>query len=210
MDAYETTGDESWLCWTEQLMTYVWSDFWDPDGGGLFDTGGSRVHSEGLLPARAKPIQDTPTPSPNGVAALVLTRLHLLTGKMEYQERSKALLQAFAGRAGELGLYAATYLLGLDWHLNPVTHIVVVGNPHDPAVQSMHRAALAAFVPRRAIQLLSPDSAGRRQLPAALRAMLTAEAPRGYLCTGTACSAPAADLVSWQTALESVRPGVLA
>jgi uncharacterized protein YyaL (SSP411 family) len=96
--------------------------------------------------------------------------------------------------------------LAVDWRLNPVTHLVVVGNQHDPVVQTMHRTALAGFVPRRIVQLLSPNTAGRQPLPPALQGMLTAgQSPRGYACTGTTCSQPAGDLPSWQATLESLR-----
>ena len=46
-------------------MDRVWMDYWDGDGGGLWDTARGRGAEPGLLPARAKPIQDAPTPSPN-------------------------------------------------------------------------------------------------------------------------------------------------
>ena len=68
---------------------------------------------------RAKPVQDAPTPSPNGVAGIVCARLHELTGDARWRERGLALLRAFAGRAGELALYAAAYLLAVDWHSVP-------------------------------------------------------------------------------------------
>jgi uncharacterized protein YyaL (SSP411 family) len=206
VDAYEMTGAREWLQWAERLMERVWSDYWDDNRGGLFDTARGRRDEAGLLPARAKPIQDTPTPSPNGAAGIMAIRLHELTADPRWQERGAALVAAFAGRAPELGLYAATYLLAVDWQVNPATHLVVVGNAHDPTVQAMHRAALAGFVPRRVVQLVAPDSARRQPLPQALQAMLaTGQAPRGYACTGTSCSQPAADLASWQSTLESLR-----
>jgi hypothetical protein len=209
LDAYETTGDREWLGWAEGLMDRVWADYWDGEGGGLFDTARGRTDEAGLLPARAKPMQDTPTPSPNGVAGIVTARLHQLTGEARWQERGAALLAAFAGRAAELGLYAATYLLAVDWQLNPATHLVVVGDPRDPKVQAMHRAAMAAFVPRRVAQVVDPADAGARPVPPALRGMLAAGAgPRGYACTGSSCSQPAADLATWQVTLESLRSAV--
>ena len=111
LDAYEMTGDSDWLEWSQGIMDRVWSDYWDSEGGGLFDTARGRASEEGLLPARAKPVQDTPTPSPNGVAGIVCMRLHELTGDSRWKTRSEELLRAFAGSARELGLYAATYLL---------------------------------------------------------------------------------------------------
>jgi hypothetical protein len=209
LDGYEMTGDRGWLEWAERLMDRVWADYADKEAGGLFDTARGRRDEVGLLPARAKPIQDTPTPSPNGIAGIVVARLHELTGEARWQERGSALVAAFAGRTAELGLSAATYLLAADWRLSPVTHLVVVGEPHDPTVQAMHRAALAGFAPRRVVQLVVPAEAGERPLPAAVRGMLAGgAAPRGYACTGASCSQPAADLPSWRATLESLRSAV--
>jgi uncharacterized protein YyaL (SSP411 family) len=211
LDAYEATGDREWLNWSQRIMERVWSDYWDPEEGGLFDTASGRSDQAGLLPARAKPVQDTPTPSANGVAGVVALRLHALSGQPEWRERATAVLAAFAGRAAELGIYAASYLLAVDWHLNPVTHLVVVGEHHDPAVQNMHLASLAGFVPRRAVQLLAPDAATGEGLPPALQGMLAAaQSPRGYACTGNSCSPPAGDPSSWQATLESLRATVTA
>lgn len=208
LDAFEMMGDTEWLRWAERLMDRVWSDYWDREGGGLFDTARGRRDEAGLLPARAKPIQDTPTPSPNGVAGVVVARLHGLTDNDRWRERGEALVTAFGGRAPELGLYAASYLLAADWYLNPMTHLVVVGDTH-PEVQAMHRAALATFVPRRLVQLVSPAHAAERPLPPTLKGMLTTgPGPRGYACTGTTCSQPATDLGSWQATLESLRSAV--
>jgi uncharacterized protein YyaL (SSP411 family) len=208
LDAYEITGQRDWLDWSERLMDRVWADYWDHEGGGLFDTARGRSGEEGLLPARAKPVQDTPTPSPNGVAGIVLARLHELTSVPRWIERAAALVAAFAGRAGGLGLHASTYLLSVDWQLNPATHLVLIGNPHDATVADMHRAALSGFLPRRIVQLLSPSEATDRPLPPALRSMVAiGESPRGYACAGTSCSPPAANLASWEATLESFRVG---
>jgi uncharacterized protein len=206
LDAYETTGQREWLDWSERLMARVWAEYWDSESGGLFDTARGRSAEEGLLPARAKPVQDTPTPSPNGVAGIVVARLHELTGDPRWKERGGALLAAFAGRAGDLGLHGATYLLAADWQLNPATHLVVVGDPVDPAAAAMHRAAQASFFPRRVVQLLGSGEAGEQPLPPALRSMVArGDGPRGYACAGASCSQPAADLAAWHATLDSLR-----
>jgi uncharacterized protein YyaL (SSP411 family) len=211
LDAYEATGQLGWLEWSERLMERVWTEYWDTEGGGLFDTARGRSGERGLLPTRAKPVQDTPTPSPNGVAAIVCARLHELTGDTRWQERGNELLRTFAGRARELGLHAATYLIGVDWHVNPVSHLVIVGDSADRVAQDMHRHALAGFLPRRVIQVIAPREAETRPLPAALKGMVAAgRAPRGYACAGASCSQPAGDLPTWLATLESQRPTVSA
>jgi uncharacterized protein len=209
LDAYELTGDSEWLNWGERLMERVWSDFWDREHDGLFDTARESSSKEGLLPARAKPVQDTPTPSPNGVAGLVLLRLHELSGDARWRERATALLSAFAGRAAELGLYAAAYLLAVDWMVNPAFHLVVVGNPENSLTDELHRTAMSSFFPRRVVQRVQPSEAPDRPLPPALQGMVGRGAEsRGYACSGTSCSSPARDLESWRAVLESLRAAV--
>ena len=211
LDAYEATGESEWLGWVERLMDRVWADYWDTEGGGLFDTARGRGDGPGLLPAPAKPVQDAPTPSPNGVAGVVLARLHELTGDARWRERGLLLVRAFAGRASELGLHAAAYLLAVDWHLSPATHLVVVGEPGDPVADQMHADALATFVPRRVVRRLAPAEAAGRALPAAMAGMVAAgRAPRGYACTGTSCRAPADTAEEWVAALAELGPRLVA
>ncbi len=185
LDAHEVTGELGWLTWAVRLMDRVWADYWDEEGGGLFDTARGRSSGPGLLPATAKPVQDTPTPSPNGVAGIVCARLHELTGEARWRERGLAVARAFAGRSSELGLYAAAYLLALDWQLAPSTHLVIVGEPGDPVADRMHADALALFVPRRVVRRIAPAEAASQPLPPAMAGMVAAgRAPRAYACTG--------------------------
>ena len=170
LDAYEVTAEAGWLRWAEALMERVWRDYRDEARGGLFDSVPSS-RGEGLLPTRLKPIQDTPTPSPNGVAGVVCARLHAFTEDVRWAERRQELVAAFAGGAAALGLHGAAYLLALDWQLNPPTHLVVTGAAGDPTAEAFHRAALAGFAPRRVVRRLLPEPA-EAPLPPPLRAML--------------------------------------
>jgi uncharacterized protein YyaL (SSP411 family) len=210
LDAFEATSDVSWLEWARSLMERVWRDFADPDGGGLFDTARevSGDGQRGLLPARAKPVQDTPTPSPNGVAGIVCARLHEMTGDSFWRDRGDTLLRAFAGRPEDLGVHSAAYLLAADWHLNPSTHLVIVGDDGERTADAMQEAALAAFAPRRVVRRIGTTAASGG-LPAPLAAMLDmGRSPRGYACSGTSCSAPADDLESWRATLASLPAAV--
>jgi uncharacterized protein YyaL (SSP411 family) len=198
LDAYEITGDRAWLAWSEGIMERVWRDYWDEGSGGLFDTARGRNSEEGLLPAKVKPVQDTPTPSPNGVAGITLVRLHELTADARWRERAGALVAAFAGGALELGLHGAAFLLAMDWYLQPSTHLVVIGEEGDGIADELHRAALAGFAPRRAIQRLTPAEVEGGRLPPAIAGMLAAgSGPRGYACVGTSCSLPATTPEEW-------------
>src|SRR5690606_18472152 len=113
LDAFELTGNEDWLAWAEAILGRVWRDYLDPVNGGLFDTPRDRS-GEGLLPAPARPVQDAPTPSPNGVAAIAAFRLAELSGASVWQVRAEELVRAFGGSAPSMGLHAATYLQAVD------------------------------------------------------------------------------------------------
>ena len=206
LEAYEATGDRDWLRWAEAILARVWRDYLDDDGAGLFDTARDRG-GEGLLPARARPVQDAPTPSPNGTAAIAAARLAELTGSGEWRARAERLVRAFAGTAAELGLHAATLIIAADWLLNPVTHLAVASAGGDPAADRMHRLALAAPVARRVVHRLGGD-APATGLPPALSAMLAsagAGPPRGFLCVGESCQAPVEDEAAWAAALAALR-----
>jgi uncharacterized protein YyaL (SSP411 family) len=203
LDAHEATGDMAWLEWATAIMERVWRDYRDPEAGGLFDVA-QGSGGEGLLRSRVKPVEDAPTPSSNGVAALVLGRLAELTGVEQWRERARELLGAFAGRAAELSLHAATYLLALDRHLHAPTHLVVTGPADDPVADRMHRQALATWFPRRTAQRILPEQIGSHPLPPALAAMVARGADAtGYACVGTSCSAPATTEDAWRATLSA-------
>jgi hypothetical protein len=201
LDAHEATGEAEWLDWAGRLLDRVWQDYLDEVGGGLWDQVRDRA-GPGLLPTRLKPIQDTPTPSANGTAALALARLAALTQAPRWGERHHALVGAFAGAAGALGVFGATFLSALDWAVHPPTHLVVVeGQGADAAAlaDAMHRAALRTFAPRRVVQLVQSTTDA---LPPAVAAMRPPHGgSRGYLCMGTRCRAPADSLEAWHDTL---------
>ncbi len=201
LDAFETTGDSAWLTWSAAIMDAAWDAHHDP-GGGLRDVAHDRPGS-GLLDLSQTPIEDAPTPSPNGVAAVVAARLHAHTAEPRWGERHRALVEAFGGNAPGLGLHAAAWCLAADWLLNPAAHLVVTGNAGDPVAEAMHRTALAAPMPRRVIRRIHPgDSAD--SLPGELRAMLGGERPRAYVCVGNRCLAPAGTLEEWNDRLRGI------
>jgi uncharacterized protein YyaL (SSP411 family) len=207
VEAYEATAEPEWLAWSEALLDRVWSDYLDPDQGGLWDS--LPAHdAPGLLHTRARPVQDAPTPSPNGVAALVAARLAELTQAPRWRERHRALVDAFAGAAPQLGVFGATFLLALDWTVSPPTHLTIFDGGPPGDADRMHRLALRRFLPRRVVQRVRPGQAG--PLAPAIPPQ-TAFDPqglaRGIACIGSSCRPPAAGALPWAELLESLRSG---
>ncbi|NNG16819.1 MAG: thioredoxin domain-containing protein [Gemmatimonadales bacterium] len=197
LDAFEVTGHHQWLDWAEAVMDRVWREYWDQTGGGLFDVAAT-VEGEGLLPARAKSIQDTPTPSPNGMASIVWARLYELTDQDRHRDRRDAVLRAFAGTAAGLGIHGSTYFLAVDRVLNPTTHLIVVGPENNETADRMLASALRAPVPRRTVQRVSPGGPSR-PLPAPIAAMAGNLATTcAYACRATHCLPPATTVEDWE------------
>lgn len=206
LDAFEVTGERRYLGKAEEVMDLVLRLFWDGINGGFFDT----AHNpEGVLTleVRNKPIQDTPTPSPNGVVALVLDRLSTLTGNGLYRLMAEETLKAFAETAKGLGLFGATYFLALDFHLSHPIQVVIVGAKGDDRTKALHRTALSIFRPGKVVALYDPEEVKGAPLPEVLASMIEAEAPpRAYICCGTACAAPTSDPEQLQETLETLNP----
>jgi len=169
LDAYEATGETSWLDRATQVMTYCGKAHAD-DTPGYFDIAGT--NGTAYLATRAKPVQDAPTPSPNGVAAIVLARLSALTDKSEWRERLDRHLAGFAGSARELSLYGSTLLRAVDWAVHPITRIEVTGPSGEGPACAMHLLALQTYRPRKVVVRKISDR------------------PAATVCVGTTCSLP--------------------
>jgi hypothetical protein len=200
LEAHEATGEPGWRDWSVAIMERVWLDYRDADAGGLYDTA-SRI-GEGLLPTRLKPVQDAPTPSPNGVAALCLARLGHLTGDPRWTARRDEIVRAFASAAPRLSVFGATFLAAVDWTVHPATHLVIVEGREPVVAADMHRLALKTFLPRRVVWRVHEGHFGDRFLPAAVSAMMqVGQGTRAYACVGTSCRPPVSTLEAWQATL---------
>jgi uncharacterized protein YyaL (SSP411 family) len=172
LDAFEATGRDEWRERAATVMTRCGATHWDEEGGGYSDLPAAGEAGGPYLESRAKPVQDAPTPSPNGVAALVLARLWALTGEAGWRARLDRQLAAFGGIAAELGLHGATFLRAVDWALHPVTRIEVSGPAGEGPACAMHLLALQTYRPRKVVV--------RRIAPH----------PSATVCVGTTCSLP--------------------
>ncbi len=181
--AYEYTGERAWLDRARVLTDLVLERFADPTGG-FFDTAAGA--GAGLLGQRAKPIQDSPTPAPNAVAALALLRLASILEEPRYRAAAERTLAAFAGV--EPGLFVASWLRAADFLLTGECRIVVACTT---TISPLVAAALATYRPRRVVVREAESPVPGTPAPVAL------------VCAGTACAAPVADAAALRRTLET-------
>ncbi len=194
LDAYEITGTRSYFERALDLMEITVRRFWDEKAGGFFDTALDLADRHGSLTTQRKPFQDSPTPAANAVAAQVLDRLDVLADREDFGEKAAATLALFAPKAGQYGLFAATYGLALLHHLRAPVDVVVVGGADDDRTRSLLRAAYDAPRAGKRVFALEPGTVQSRNLPAGLAATLPQlpfdGVPIALVCEGSACRAP--------------------
>jgi len=183
--------------------------FYDQTGDGFFDsaTNGTGQMPLGALGARRKPLQDSPTPGGNPLAASALLRLEALSGRQEYREIAEDTLSNFAGVVEHFGLYAGTYGLALEQLLLDPAQIVVVGS--GPEAARLEATATARFAVNKTVLRVTPNMLVADGIPEALaETVLQVPIPKkadawALLCRKRTCLPPITDAESLLEALES-------
>ncbi len=201
--AYQLAGYPEHLRAARELADLLDREYHDPAEGGFFDVPRSQARGP-ALEVPYKPIQDAPTPSGNGVAALFLQDLATLTGEVRWAERAQEVVRTFAHTARAHGYFAATYFLALSRLLQPPAHVVVAGPRHDPRAQALHRASWSSARPDKVVSWVSPGD----PLPEPARAMAqrAGHEPVAFVCVGPTCGPPQTDPQGLKGMLESPQP----
>jgi uncharacterized protein YyaL (SSP411 family) len=203
LDAYEATLDRRYFDHAVQAADLMLSLFGDAEGGGFFDRSSAAAPLNGL-DTRRKPLQDSPLPAGNSVAAMVLDRLHAFTGEERYREGAQATLEAFAGVAPQYGLFAASYGLAVLLHTRHPMQVVVLGAAGDPCADELERAAIGAYRFGKAVLRVTPEQLAAATLPGALAGTLPhlpAGTAQALVCADSACQPPTSDPQELKTLL---------
>ncbi|MBI3961794.1 MAG: thioredoxin domain-containing protein [Deinococcus sp.] len=189
LHAHQVTGKWEYLQRAVALADYMLTHHWDEAGIGFFDRP-QDAQGIGWENQPYKPIIDGPTPAPNAAAALLLLKLHAVTGRERYQQRAEETLHWIAAQLPHSGLFGAAYLLALDTGMNPPPMAVVVGAPQEAT--ALHQALLRVYRPGSLV--ITVEAAQLNQLPPYLQAMVQSGKPAmAYICAGNACAAPTSD-----------------
>ena len=203
LDVWETCGEQAYYVAAEQIAETLLRRFYDGRGGGFYDTPSDAAELIGALITRRKPIQDAPTPAGNPSAALLLLRLHELSGKQVYRDNAQETLETFAGIVEHFGLYAATFALALGRLSRPPVQVVIVGDGEE--AERLELIALTPFAVNRTVIRVKPVQ--METLPPALMETV-AKMPRqdsvyALVCSGMTCHPPIRDVEKLITALQA-------
>jgi uncharacterized protein YyaL (SSP411 family) len=211
LDAYEATAALSYFKFARDIADAMIAKFFDPVSGGFFDAEpASDGESLGVLSTRRKPLQDSPTPAGNPMAAIVLLRLHDYTGDASYRDKAERTLETFAGVAGQFGIFAATYGIAVSRFLeNPVQVVVISESTVDAEGFALAASANAAFAFNKTVIRLTANEAVAANLPPALAATLPnlpelkSQKAFAVVCSGFTCQPPIKDAEQLRRAVEA-------
>jgi uncharacterized protein YyaL (SSP411 family) len=148
------------------------------------------------LDVRRKALQDSPTPGANAVAAIALERLYAFTGERAYHDWEGKTLEAFARRAPQYGIFAATYGLAVWLHTRGVLQVVILGGANDPKSAALECAASEVYRFGKSTLRVTPEKLAAASLAPALRKTLPntdPAKPQALVCVETTCYAPVSD-----------------
>ncbi len=211
LDAYEATADLSYFKFARAITDAMIARFYDATSGGFFDSEpAAEGASLGVLATRRKPLQDSPTPAGNPMAAIALVRLHHYTGDAGYRDKAEQTLETFAGVAEQFGIFAASYGIAVVHLLESPVQVVVIAEEGDAGgAAKLHAAAVAPFAFNKSTLRLAAHQAVRENLPPALAETIPNLPSLGsgksfaVLCSGSTCQPPIFDAAELGSALEA-------
>jgi uncharacterized protein YyaL (SSP411 family) len=209
LDAWEATGTFQYYVAAKDIADAMLLKFCDISADsttshGFFDTE-KGAPAIGALRAQRKPLQDSPTPAGNAIAATLLLRLHALTNAEIYRKRAQETLNTFAGVVEHFGLYAASYGLALRLAVEPPVQVCVIGD--DVLADQLASAANTRYAVNKSVIRLRPPQGDLKlaALPPALAATLphlpVTQGSAAIVCQGNTCLPPVTSVDALTSAL---------
>ncbi|HLJ23872.1 MAG TPA: thioredoxin domain-containing protein [Candidatus Acidoferrales bacterium] len=196
VDAYEATLDPKYFDAARRATDFALAEYFDSEKGGFFDRA-SGAPPMGGLEVRRKPLQDSPTPGANSMAAILLNRLYGYSGDARYRDAAEKTLEAFASIAPRFGIHAASYGLAALLHARGPYEVVVTGRSDDPQAAALEAAAYSVYRFGKGVLRVTPERmASQKALAPALAETLPhlrADVAQALVCVGTSCRPPVSE-----------------
>ena len=191
---FETTGQFRWLTTGLALTEIMIAEFWDEDAGGFFFTGKSH---ENLI-VRSKDYFDNATPSGNSVAALVLLKAALFTGKERYRNLATAVLREVGDSIRRYPSGFGYALSAADFLLSTPKEVAIFGStPYD--FQPLLAETWRRYLPNKVVAA----SFGIDVIPLLENRTMIDDKPTAYVCEHYTCKQPVTDVSALQEQLDS-------
>jgi uncharacterized protein YyaL (SSP411 family) len=179
LDLYEAGLETRWLLWADRLQRRMDELFRGEDGGYFNSAAGASD-----LVLRLREDYDGAEPAPSSVAALNQLRLAAIFHDEERRARGVQTLAALESRWRSAPQALPQMLCAVEAALEPPRHVVLAGDPADPAMQALAAVRAEGLGPRRTLLRADPAIA-----------WTTGMTPRegratAYVCEDYTCQSP--------------------
>lgn len=190
---FETTGEFRWLTKALALTEVMIAEFWDDDAGGFFFTGKSH---ESLI-VRSKDYFDNATPSGNSVAALVLLKLALLSGKERYRNLATAVLREVGDSIRRYPSGFGYALSAADFLFSTPKEVAIIGTtPFD--YQELLAETWRRYLPNKVVA----PGFGIDVIPLLANRPAVDGLPTAYVCENYTCLQPVTNVSALREQLD--------
>jgi uncharacterized protein len=121
-DLSSVDSNPRWLTTATSLADVMLEQFWDESGNGIYFT----PHIYEVLLTRTRSYTDGAIPSGTSTAAFVLEKLARITGKQEYADKAKFLIDLYSSPARTYPDQFSNLLCAMDFHLSKPREIVIL------------------------------------------------------------------------------------
>ncbi len=188
LDLYQTDFDNSWYAHAQDLTKEMVSLFNDPEGG-FFDT---TADEENLL-FRPRDLQDNATPCGNSMACEVLLKMAVFSDRPDFRQKAEKMLEGIAEQAVQYPTGFARWLSAMDFTLENVKQIAVLGDLASEDTQSMLTILRKGYSPNWVVAA-SPLPLPNNAPGLLLDRPTTGGRPTAYVCEGFVCKYPVTDV----------------
>jgi uncharacterized protein YyaL (SSP411 family) len=179
---YQATFDAQWFTWAEELVRQMVTHYRDAADGGFFDTADD--HEELLY--RPKEVQDNATPSGNSVAAQVLQKLSLFSGKGDYWDIAQDSLNRMTSFMSRFPTGFANWLCAASFALGDPLEVAIIGAPADARTMALIGVITDTYRPN----LISAAGAPTGEIPLLTGREMSGSKPTAYVCRRFVCKTP--------------------
>lgn len=194
---FETTGEFRWLREASSLTDRMIEEFWDDQNGGFFFTGKSH---ENLI-VRSKDYFDNATPSGNSVAAGVLLRLAVLTGKENYRNLAIAIFREAGDTARRYPSGFGYLLSAVDFLLSTPREVAIVGRD-EVDIAPLLSEVWRRYLPNKVVAPAFSDEPDAAALPLLRDRPPIDGRATAYVCEHYTCKQPVTDPAELRAQLE--------
>jgi uncharacterized protein YyaL (SSP411 family) len=185
IELYQVSGETRYLQEAKRLVDLMITEFWDEEAGAFYFTANN--HEELLI--RTKDFYDNATPSGNSVAADVLLKLAKLVGDERYEKFAVTVLRLVAPQIRRYPQAFGRVLSTLEFYLNPVREIVVIGEKGN----ELEREVWREYLPEKVVALsanAAENAKNSELIPLLKERKMIEDKPTAFVCENFACQKP--------------------